>query len=713
MMEQLVLFSPAYRLFLGEGHIILQSGEHHIVLEGEPACWLGKVIGAKGAPVDSLYELVRESSCEDEIISLIDDLRLDSILVECPSTYPRERLSQWGRLAMPFNTIREKLKCSGIDLHTHGLDPAPYTEALSELGISSTVTLKKQVLPVVLVNDIMEPGLIDYQKRFQQAHIPWLVAVQEREFLSWMYVYPRAASCLQCLQSRLSRRPFRAWIRDYTREVVGHVPERHIALQAKILASELLQYLIHEPEPDLEAAWHRMDLVRLVRSRHPIQRNAECTCCRPKLSVLATERGSGARASASDIVDSLSDPVTGIVTSLKPLISDDKFDIHVWVASHPLSRRIATLESLKQHSQFHSTGRGSCPEEARTLAVFEAAERLSGVWRPELNTIRGSFEELREAAIDPDVLQLFHERQYRVRTGWNASHHPVLHVPEAFDKTKNMSWVAAEDLLGGERRYVPAAYAYYDVDDEGSRYCVANSNGCAAGSTRNQAILNGVYEIVERDAVSLWWYNRSRRPGIDLTSQDDENVQRVLALHRSLHRECWVLDLTTDLGIPVFVAISRTRDEDQPHWLIGFGCDMDVNRALRKSLSEMNQMLPLLLNHLPIPPLWTTSSDAEEQHISYIYPSEMNFLPSCVNSKATDATLETLSKKLKKQDFSAYVVDQTDVEIGVDVVRVIIPGMYHFWRRLGGQRLYEAPVKLGWRRDPISYRELNPLSIVL
>ena len=48
------------------------------------------------------------------------------------------------------------------------------------------------------------------------------------------------------------------------------------------------------------------------------------------------------------------------------------------------------------------------------------------------------------------------------------------------------------------------------------------------------------------------------------------------------------------------------------------------------------------------------------------------------------------------------VLDQTRPDIDVPVVRVIVPGMRHFYRRFGPGRLYDVPVKLGWLDRPIA-----------
>jgi len=55
------------------------------------------------------------------------------------------------------------------------------------------------------------------------------------------------------------------------------------------------------------------------------------------------------------------------------------------------------------------------------------------------------------------------------------------------------------------------------------------------------------------------------------------------------------------------------------------------------------------------------------------------------------------------------VLDQTRPDIEVPVVRVIVPGLRHFYRRFAPGRLYDIPVKLRWRDRPISEHDLNPL----
>jgi ribosomal protein S12 methylthiotransferase accessory factor len=47
------------------------------------------------------------------------------------------------------------------------------------------------------------------------------------------------------------------------------------------------------------------------------------------------------------------------------------------------------------------------------------------------------------------------------------------------------------------------------------------------------------------------------------------------------------------------------------------------------------------------------------------------------------------------------------------VVKVVVPGLRHFWARFGAGRLYDVPVQLGWRKSPLAETELNPIPMFL
>ncbi|HBY80157.1 MAG TPA: hypothetical protein DEG47_24815, partial [Cyanobacteria bacterium UBA11148] len=52
-------------------------------------------------------------------------------------------------------------------------------------------------------------------------------------------------------------------------------------------------------------------------------------------------------------------------------------------------------------------------------------------------------------------------------------------------------------------------------------------------------------------------------------------------------------------------------------------------------------------------------------------------------------------------------------DIGLNVVKVIVPGMRHFWKRFAPGRLYDVPVKLGWLPETLPENQLNPIPMFL
>jgi len=67
----------------------------------------------------------------------------------------------------------------------------------------------------------------------------------------------------------------------------------------------------------------------------------------------------------------------------------------------------------------------------------------------------------------------------------------------------------------------------------------------------------------------------------------------------------------------------------------------------------------------------------------------------------------------RRRGIEVLVLDQTRPDVGLPVVRVIMPGMRHFWARLAPGRLYDVPVALGWLPAALSEEQLNPVDFAI
>lgn len=59
------------------------------------------------------------------------------------------------------------------------------------------------------------------------------------------------------------------------------------------------------------------------------------------------------------------------------------------------------------------------------------------------------------------------------------------------------------------------------------------------------------------------------------------------------------------------------------------------------------------------------------------------------------------------------VLDQTRPDVGMPVVKVLIPGMRSVRARFAPGRLFDVPVALGRRARPLEYHEINPVPLVI
>ena len=98
---------------------------------------------------------------------------------------------------------------------------------------------------------------------------------------------------------------------------------------------------------------------------------------------------------------------------------------------------------------------------------------------------------------------------------------------------------------------------------------------------------------MERDSYAIWWYNRLQRAEVDLGQFDDSYVRDLRTQLAENGRRLWVLDITSDLGIPSFVALAHWMNDGQENVEFGSGAHFDPRIALLRALTELNQFLSI------------------------------------------------------------------------------------------------------------------------
>src|SRR5262249_10815688 len=148
-------------------------------------------------------------------------------------------------------------------------------------------------------------------------------------------------------------------------------------------------------------------------------------------------------------------------------------------------------------------------------------------------------------------------------------------------------------------------------------------------------------------------------------------------------RAFWALDLTADLGIPVFASVCRRTDGPPEQIVFGFGAHLDPRVALLRAVTEMNQMLssPLL------PPegkeLGGPTADPETAHwLQTETTANQPYLLSADGPPRTAASyprvwaddvaedVRSCQALVERAGLEMLVLDQTRPEVGLPVAKV-------------------------------------------
>jgi ribosomal protein S12 methylthiotransferase accessory factor len=402
-------------------------------------------------------------------------------------------------------------------------------------------------------------------------------------------------------------------------------------------------------------------------------------------------------------------PLTGVVSRLERIDADLPLNTN-YFAAHNFSAPAMTAHELSEGLRHGSFGKGSTAEQGEASALMEAIERYSGIFQGDEIRLTRRFSDFPSGeAISPNDVLLFSEAQFAK----DNPNEPPPWTPALFDPAAEIEWSPVWSLRDGRFKYLPTSVLYFFYKGLGE--FLADSNGCAAGNTLEEAIVQGFLELVERDAYAIWWYNRLQRAEIDLGQLDDSYVRDLQSQLADTGRRLWVLDITSDLGIPCFMAIVHWVQDSKENIEFGSGAHFDSRIALLRALTEVNQFLSIGLmgggtgekSSLDgVTPLrlrdhaYLTPSNSPPLQLDY--GSKFGRLDACEQVKACVGVAS-------RAGLDFLVLNQTRPDIEVPVVRVIVPGLRHFYRRFAPGRLYDIPVKLGLRKRPLSEAELNPV----
>jgi thiazole/oxazole-forming peptide maturase SagD family component len=499
---------------------------------------------------------------------------------------------------------------------------------------------------------------------------------------------PGKSVCFSCLYH---------WL--VTSNAVTGLPDLPSSRHEAQVAADLINQALSRSSPsgdDLRNTIQTFDLSQKKRSVHPIYPLRDCGLC----STIKIPEGCGLRIHCSSM--------TGIVRKMEITSSRTAGAyraIAEWVSPLPIANARPLLKTQESH------GRGRTREEAEQGCIGEALERYSLIYRGDEPLQRARLCDI--TGVDPRDILLYSDRQYASREQWNRTADERYFVGERFDPEQEIDWFPGCDLTDGSRKFLPAGcvlmwYPFHEAEPE---YARADTIGCGSGQTFEDALAHALLEWIERDAMAIWWYNRVRRPAVILESFA---MQELLQVKDDLHRigrDLFLLDCTTDFGIPTYVSVAPRLDGTE--LLFAGASHISPRVAAWKAASEVGQLwfsavhqgaVDVELKH------WLTRSIDTEIHLSPSYEIQAPPEPLPLNSADQ---VRVIIDRLKAAGLQAYAADLSRADVILKTARAVVPGLRHIWNRRGPGRLYDVPVQLGWLEAPLGEAHLNSICCMI
>lgn len=740
------------------------DGAGVVVLQGEDSSLV------RGEVIKAVIELVDGTRTSDEIVEAIGDAhapervlfsihQLHKRGVIAPFADPAARLEQafWAELGSDDRRVSHQIVAvfatSGVadnllDVIAQGLrDDAAAVHVSRDLSSFLAVAAD---LRLVIAEDYTDRVLEQINRSSLAAGVAWfLVRPDARDVWIGPLFRPGATACWECLMNRRrTRRRIHLTLGapDGSALTVPMLStDRSAGLIGRLAALEVAKVLRGILPPEVaDAPRGSSHIIRLTvsdwtTSHHVVVRRPQCPACGdptpPRTTrvqpsperACADDGGGGLRTARPDETfrrfrHHVSD-ISGAVAELEE--RPTRYDgMHVWSSGSNLGLDPEDLLTLDMTVRARSAGKGATREQARTGALAEALERYSSTRHGEEAVVRGSLRGLGDRALHPNRIMLFSEDQLDEAGADDTDAGWFNRVPARFDEEAVIDWTPVWSLTDDREVLVPTALCYYGTAGAREMGISSNSNGCAAGNTLTEAILQGLFELVERDGVAMWWYNRVRRPAVDLGSFNDPWIDDMVREYASKGREVWAIDVTTDLGIPTFAAFARRTAGSPESLLMGFGAHLDPRIAMMRALGEIGQM-STTDEHLEDPAFL----DTDEELVAWLRTATIDNQPHFVpdfgepswrledHASLVGADLaqdvQLCRQRVERAGLSLLVLDQTRPDIGLPVARVIVPGLRPFWSRFAPGRLYDVPVHLAWLDRPRTRAELNPIPFFL
>lgn len=732
---------------VGQHQTLLVSETFNTLLHGKLYSDLLPLMDGSNT-VDEVVQATQEEHGFPNVLAALVSLSEKGYVVSANYDLDQSRAAYWSTLGASPRWAEQVLgeSCVAVDGGEDAL-----VHSLEKSGVA--VGEKDPRLTVYVRPDYLGNELAEVNRRHLESQSPWMVVRPNgiEPMFGPIFDANLDGPCWSCLSYRLgSHQEVHNFLRssgDEYRTFVPFATEQTASDSVQgLVAGEIAKWLVMGELTPIHDHVLTLNVRTFASSKHWVLRRPQCSACgdenlhrNDRLPVPVSLHASpkthtnsgGTRTVAPEVTLAtyrhLVSPVSGVVSWLTRTSDESDPWLHVYWAGSNFGMRSQSLSSLRRSLRSKSAGKGSTREQSEASALCEAIERYSGSFQGSEIHLRKQYSEFAdEEAIHPNDIQLFSDCQLDNAAHLNEKGHPYNIVPPRFDIEEKVDWTPVWSLTQQQHRYLPTSMLYsMPAEQRGPSDLIADSNGCAAGNSREEAILQGFLELAERDAFAIWWYNQLQAPAIDLDSFGDEYLSGASDYYARYERELWLLDVTADLAIPAFVAVSRQLNSQSENIIYGAGAHLDPRIAALRALCELNQCFTWLprssiqdgrpqIDDPTALHWWKTARIAD---CGWLAPAQGTSMRNALDYSFTQTEdlredVEHCRSIVEAKGMEFLVLDQTRPDIGMPVVRVIVPGLRHFWARFAPGRLYDVPIEMGWRKQPLREVDLNPLPVI-
>lgn len=267
-----------------------------------------------------------------------------------------------------------------------------------------------------------------------------------------------------------------------------------------------------------------------------------------------------------------------------------------------------------------------------------------------------------------------------------------LNLPKEFEKKDisdlSLEWSKSIDLISNREYYIPtnAIYHPYISKDDSQSLFKSNTNGLASGNILEEAILHGIFEVIERDAWSIFELTHKNYAQIDISSIENEIIIDIIEKFESEGIKIKLMDFTADIKIPTIAASADdTITKDAGLLTLGMGTHLDPEVAILRALTEVAQSRATQINGAREDTVRADfAREAGYERMKrinkfYFRDEEEQIKLSDIENKSTSSItrdIEIVKDELVSNDIQKILYSNlTRPELDVSVVRVVIPEM--------------------------------------